>query len=115
MIYTNEPANVLYVFLTAYRASNTPQVNEIFLEGMIKHISKFPGVYGNIESVSIQGCFKEAGQTEASIERTIKALLAKISKEREVNFKILGETEGASMWSFMGHNVKGDGYTVVVL
>lgn len=44
----------------------------------------------------------------------IKALLAKISKEREVNFKILGETDGASMWSFMGHNVKGDGYTVVV-
>lgn len=44
----------------------------------------------------------------------IKALLAKISKEREVNFEILGETVGASTWSFMGAHAKGDRYTVVV-
>lgn len=72
MIYTNEPSNVLYVYLTAYRATNSRPLNEIFLLGMINHISKFPGEYGTIETSSIQGCFREEGRDYVSSERTIR-------------------------------------------
>lgn len=71
MIYTNEPANQFYVYLTAYRATNGHTVNEAFTKSMTAEIRKYPGMYGLIESIGHTGCFREAGQEVATEERTI--------------------------------------------
>lgn len=71
MIYTNEPANQFYVYLTAYRALNSKELNEKLLKGMTSEIRKYTGLYGVIESINHTGCFREAGQDVASSERTL--------------------------------------------
>lgn len=86
MIHTNEPANVFYVFLTAYRAVETPEVNEKFTRGMTRRIRTFAGLHGNVESTEIQGCFREAGQDVASIERTIKVRCTNMKQVAELTY-----------------------------
>jgi len=87
MIYTNEPANVFYVFLTAYRAVETKDVNEMHLKALTATIRKFTGMYGNIESTDIQGCFREAGQDVASIERTLKVRCTSMKQVAELTWQ----------------------------
>lgn len=72
MIYTKEPANKVFVFVTAYRGHESLEVNEKMLKGLIKVIRTYPGAYGNIRDEHVQGCFKEAGMHEATQERTLK-------------------------------------------
>ena len=86
MIYTNEPANIFYVFLTAYREIEEPKVNEKFTRGMARRIRTYAGTYGNIESTEIQGCFREAGQEVASIERTIKVQCTNMKQVAELTY-----------------------------
>lgn len=86
MIHTKEPANVFYVYLTAYRALRPLEVNEAMTDGMLKTIRKFPGVFGNIESTALEGCFREAGQKDATVERTIKIRCTKESQVAELTY-----------------------------
>ena len=111
MIYTNEPANQFYVYLTAYRATNTHEVNEKFTDSMIKEIRKYPGLYGVIESVNHTGCFREAGQALASIERTLCVRardaveaaqltdLACRTYEQDAVLVVSSQTHTAALWS----------------
>ena len=46
MIYTKEPANKVFVFVTAYRGYESLEVNEKMLKGLIKTIRTYPGAYG---------------------------------------------------------------------
>lgn len=72
MIFTKEPANKVFVFVTAYRGHESQEVNEKMLKGLIKTIRTYPGAYGNIRDEHVQGCFKEAGMPAATQERTLK-------------------------------------------
>lgn len=71
MIYTKEPANKVFVFVTAYRGHESQEVNEKMLKGLIKTIRTYPGAYGNIRDENVTGCFKEAGMEYATEERTL--------------------------------------------
>lgn len=86
MIHTNEPANVFYVYLTAYRGFQSEELNEALLKGMIKRIQKYPGMYGRIESYNIAGCFREEGQLVATQERTLKVMCRKESQVAELTW-----------------------------
>lgn len=72
MIHTKEPANKVFVFVTAYRGYESLEVNEKVLKGLVRTIKTYPGAYGNIRDENVQGCFKEAGMPEAMQERTLK-------------------------------------------
>ena len=72
MIYTKEPANKVFVFVTAYRGHESLEVNEKMLKGLVRTIKTYPGAYGNLRDAHVQGCFKEAGMPEATQERTLK-------------------------------------------
>lgn len=84
MIHTKEQANVFHVYLTAYRSTNTHEVNEILTNGLVKRISAFPGQYGSLVDSGVQGCFKEAGQQVATIERTLLVRCTKLSQVAEL-------------------------------
>lgn len=111
MIYTNEPVNQFYVYLTAYRAVETKEVNEKMLKGMIAEIRKYPGLYGVIESTNHTGCFREAGQEVASTERTICVRardaveaaqltdLACLSYDQDAVLVVNSQTHTAALWS----------------
>lgn len=74
MIYTNEPANKFRVFLTAYRAHESKEVNEKMTDGLVRTIKTYPGAYGSLRATTHLGCFREEGQAAASEERTIEVL-----------------------------------------
>lgn len=86
MIHTKEPANVFYVYLTAYRSYESLEVNEMMLKGLIARIRTYPGTYGNIESINVQGCFKEDGSDTASTERTLRVRCTKESQVAELTW-----------------------------
>lgn len=71
MIHTNEPANVFFVYLTAYRSHESQEVNEAMLKGMTREIRKFSGSYGSLQMENVVGCYHEAGAESPSIERTL--------------------------------------------
>ena len=48
MIHTKEPANKVFVFVTAYRGHESLEVNEKVLKGLTRTIKTYPGAYGNI-------------------------------------------------------------------
>lgn len=113
MIYTNEPANQFYVYLTAYRAVESKEVNEKMLKGMISEIRKYPGIYGVIESTTHTGCFREAGQDVASTERTIVvrarnktevdnlAYLACDKYGQDAVLVVNSQTHTAALWAYV--------------
>lgn len=72
MIFTKEPANVFYVYLTAYRSHESEEVNLKMLKGMIERIQRLSVGYGNVVDTNLLGCYREDGSEEATIERTIK-------------------------------------------
>lgn len=43
MIYTKEPANKVFVFVTAYRGHESQEVNEKMLKGLVRTIRTYPG------------------------------------------------------------------------
>lgn len=43
MIYTKEPANKVFVFVTAYRGHESLEVNEKMLKGLVRTIKTYPG------------------------------------------------------------------------
>lgn len=113
MIHTNEPANVFYVYLTAYRGYNDVEVNEIHLKALIKRIQKYPGLYGRIESYNITGMFKESGSDKATQERTLKVFchnekqaaeltdLACTRFEQDAVLVVRSQTHTAALWSIV--------------
>nr|CAK6603768.1 SAM-dependent methyltransferase [Klebsiella phage vB_Kpn_K43PH164C1] len=110
MIHTKEPANKVFVFVTAYRGYESLEVNEKVLKGLIRTIKTYPGAYGNIRDENVQGCFKEAGMSEATQERTLKvectikqaaelALLACKTYHQDAVLVVNSQTHTASLWS----------------
>lgn len=110
MIYTKEPANKVFVFVTAYRGYEPLEVNEKVLKGLIRTIKTYPGAYGNIRDEYVQGCFKEAGMPEATQERTLKvectikqaaelAWLACKTYHQDAVLVVNSQTHIASLWS----------------
>lgn len=87
MIHTNEPANIFYVFLTAYRASEPYEVNEKFTKGMTRRIRTFAGTYGNIESTEIQDySYREAGKEVVSVKHTLKVRCTNMRQVAELTY-----------------------------
>lgn len=110
MIHTKEPANKVFVFVTAYRGYESLEVNEKVLKGLIRTIKTYPGAYGNIRDENVQGCFKEAGMPEATQERTLKvectikqaaelAWLACKTYHQDAVLVVNSQTHTASLWS----------------
>ena len=88
MIHTKEPANKVFVFVTAYRGHESLEVNEKMLKGLIKTVRTYPGAYGNIRDENVQGCFKEAGMPEAKADwfSYYMAQLAQTYRTRKVMY-----------------------------
>lgn len=81
MIYTKDNANMFFVYLTAYRSHETKEVNELFTEGMAKHIARHSAHYGVLVLEDIEGCYRETGSNAVSIERT---LMVRCTSESQV-------------------------------
>lgn len=116
MIHTKEPANKMFVFVTAYRAIESHEVNENFTIGLERVIRKYPGTYGNIRETNITGCFREAGQDVATTERTLKVectekqaaeltYLACCTYEQDAVLVVNSQTHTAALWSIGGETV----------
>lgn len=84
MIYTNEPANVFYVYLTAYRSINGYTINELMTKEMAAHIKSLPGFYGSLINQNVEGCYHEAGVGLPSVERTLVVKCTKLSQVAEL-------------------------------
>ncbi|QHJ79914.1 MAG: hypothetical protein [Caudoviricetes sp.] len=74
MIYTNEPANMYYVFVSAYRSYESVEVNELMQDALAKLINESPKMFGRIEDYRVTGCYHEVGSDSATEERTFKVL-----------------------------------------
>ena len=59
MIFTKEPANKVFVFVTAYRGYESLEVNEKMLKGLIRTIKTYPGAYGNIRDENVRAALKK--------------------------------------------------------
>ncbi|UUG66281.1 S-adenosyl-L-methionine hydrolase [Pectobacterium phage vB_PcaP_P15_PC2B6] len=70
MSHTKEPANIQYVLLSAFRASNTPLVNLTNHQALVESIEELGGCV--IESTALTGCYLEEGQSWPSTEKTIR-------------------------------------------
>lgn len=81
MIHTKEPANVFYVYLTAYRSTELYAVNEKMLKGLIATLKTYPGAYGMLINQNVEGCYHEEGAGLPTVERTI---IVKCTKEKQV-------------------------------
>ena len=115
MIYTNEPSNVFYVYLTAYRGDQPEEVNEVLLKGMTQRIVKYADLYGHIESFNIVGMFKEAGAVKATQERTLKVMCRTEKQAAELTYLawneydqdavlvVRSQTHTAELWSIEMH------------
>jgi len=110
MIHTKETANKLFVFVTAYRAIESHEVNEKFTNGLERVIRKYPGTYGSIRETAITGCFREAGQDLATTERTLKVectekqaaeltYLARKTYNQDAVLVVNSQTHTAALWS----------------
>ena len=60
MIYTNEPANVFYVLVSAFRSNLDDEVNMSRHRHMVNNLRNAPGLYGSVESTDLTGCYREA-------------------------------------------------------
>lgn len=72
MIYTNEPANVLYVLVSAARANLSDIANmgrQLDLKALLQ---AEPEYYGVLECTGLTGCYREEGQEVATEERTYR-------------------------------------------
>lgn len=110
MIHTKEPANKVFVFVTAYRGYESLEVNEKVLKGLIRTIKTYPGAYGNIRDENVTGYFKEAGMQVATEERTLKVectvkqaaeltWLACRTYSQDAVLVVNSQTHTASLWS----------------
>nr|DAH54119.1 MAG TPA: hypothetical protein [Caudoviricetes sp.] len=72
MIYTKEPANIFYMYVSAARADRPDVVNLARHNQLKRDIMNGLGMYGEIVQTGITGYFREAGQEVATEERTIK-------------------------------------------
>lgn len=111
MIYTKEPANTYYVYLTAYRSCYTPSLNEVLVDGMAERIRGLRKLYGKILDEGVVGCYTEAGNTEATVERTLQvhctgwnqvmmlAELAHVRYDQDSILAVASQTHTASLIS----------------
>lgn len=72
MIYTNEPANALYVLVSAFRSNFDYEVNMSRHRHMVSTLRAAPGLYGVIESTDLTGYYREDIANEPTEEKTIR-------------------------------------------
>lgn len=72
MIHTNEPANVYYVLVSAFRAGLHNLDNLSRHRRLLNSLRNNVLEYGVVESSDLCGCYREAGQEFASEEQTIR-------------------------------------------
>ena len=60
MIFTKEPANVFYVLVSAFRSNLDDEVNMSRHRHMVSELRAAPGIYGELESTDLTGCYREA-------------------------------------------------------
>lgn len=72
MIYTKEPANIFYAYVSAARADLADIINMQRHNHLKRDIMNGLGMYGEIVQTGLTGCYREEGQEEAQQERTIK-------------------------------------------
>lgn len=72
MIYTNEPANVFYVLVSAARANLPDVVNMVRQVDLKALLQAEPEYYGVLECTGLTGYYREAGQEAATKERTYR-------------------------------------------
>ena len=71
MLHTNEPANKYMVAMSAYRATNSLDVN---VQNQIVLLNALQAGGFEILDDNMTGCFKEEGQAEFSIEESVMVL-----------------------------------------
>lgn len=69
MIFTKEPANVFYVPMSAFRSNLDDEVNMSRHRHMVSALRAFPGLYGELESTDLTGCYREAIASAPTEER----------------------------------------------
>lgn len=60
MIFTKEPANAFYVLVSAFRSNLDDEVNMSRHRHMVSTLRAAPGIYGELESTDLTGCYREA-------------------------------------------------------
>lgn len=76
MIYTNEPANVFYVVLSAHRGGLHPLDNASRHRRLVNSLRNAPGIYGVLETTDLSGCFREEGSKHVSEEQSMRVRCA---------------------------------------
>lgn len=72
MIYTNEPVNTFYVYVSASRATLADIYNMQRTNKLKRDICESEGFYGTLYQTGLTGFYREEGQEVATQERTIK-------------------------------------------
>lgn len=72
MIYTNEPANVFYVLVSAARANLSDMANMARQLDLKALLQAEPEYYGVLECTGLTGWYREQGQEVATQERTYR-------------------------------------------
>ncbi|WAK44898.1 hypothetical protein pEaSNUABM57_00016 [Erwinia phage pEa_SNUABM_57] len=72
MIYTNEPANVYYVLLSAFRSNRDHLDNLSAHHHLVSALRCNAVEFGHIESTDLTGCYHEAGMESPAEEQTIR-------------------------------------------
>lgn len=72
MIYTNEPANVFYVLVSAFRSNLCDEVNMSRHRHMVNSLRNAPLEYGSVESTDLTGCYREAIASAPTEELTVR-------------------------------------------
>ena len=76
MIYTNEPANVFYVLVSAFRSNLCDEVNMSRHRHMVNSLRNAPLEYGIVESTDLTGCYREAIASAPTEELTVRVRCA---------------------------------------
>lgn len=74
MIFTKEPANVFYVLVSAFRSNLDDEVNMSRHRHMVSELRAAPGIYGELESTDLTGCYREAIASAPTEEKTMRVL-----------------------------------------
>lgn len=74
MIFTKEPANVFYVLVSAFRSNLDDEVNMSRHRHMVSELRAAPGIYGELESTDLTGCYRESIALAPTEEKTMRVL-----------------------------------------
>lgn len=74
MIFTKESANVFYVLVSAFRSNLDDEVNMSRHRHMVSELRAAPGIYGELESTDLTGCYRESIALAPTEEKTMRVL-----------------------------------------